>query len=123
MIRVLIVDDQALMRAGFRALLDAEEGIEVVGEAADGRQGLELARRHTPDVALIDVQMPVMTGIEATREIADDPRLADVHVVILTNYGLDEVRLRRPARRGRRIPPEGHRTGRAAPGHRGRRPR
>lgn len=90
MIRVVIVDDQALMRAGFRALLDAEEGIEVTGEAADGRAGLELVRRHRPDVALIDVQMPVMTGIEATREIADDPALAGVHVVILTNYGLDE---------------------------------
>ncbi|EFH30739.1 predicted protein [Streptomyces pristinaespiralis ATCC 25486] len=58
MIRVLIVDDQALMRAGFRALLDAEDGIEVVAEAADGRQGLEQARRHVPDVALVDVQMP-----------------------------------------------------------------
>jgi DNA-binding NarL/FixJ family response regulator len=89
-IRVLIVDDQALMRAGFRALLDAEDGIEVVAEAADGRQGLEQARRHVPDVALVDVQMPVMTGIEATRHIAADPLLADVHVVILTNYGLDE---------------------------------
>lgn len=89
-VRVLIVDDQALMRAGFRALLDAEDDLEVVGEAADGRAGVELARRHTPDVALIDVQMPVMTGIEATREIAADPRLAGVHVVILTNYGLDE---------------------------------
>jgi DNA-binding NarL/FixJ family response regulator len=89
-IRVLIVDDQALMRAGFRALLDAEDGIEVVAEAADGRQGLEQARRHVPDVALVDVQMPVMTGIEATRHIASDPLLADVHVVILTNYGLDE---------------------------------
>ncbi|WP_327371103.1 response regulator transcription factor [Streptomyces sp. NBC_01217] len=89
-IRVLIVDDQALMRAGFRALLDSEDGIEVIGEAADGRQGLELARLHTPDVVLVDVQMPVMGGIEATREIAADPRLADVHVVILTNYGLDE---------------------------------
>ncbi|MCX5415093.1 response regulator transcription factor [Streptomyces sp. NBC_00059] len=90
MIRVVIVDDQALMRAGFRALLDAEEGIEVTGEAADGRAGVELVRRHRPDVALIDVQMPVMTGIEATREIAADPALAGVHVVILTNYGLDE---------------------------------
>ncbi|WP_328906731.1 response regulator transcription factor [Streptomyces sp. NBC_00234] len=89
-VRVVVVDDQALMRAGFRALLDAEEDIEVVGEAADGREGVELARRTTPDVALIDVQMPVMTGIEATREIAADPRLAGVHVVILTNYGLDE---------------------------------
>ncbi|MFE7356655.1 response regulator [Streptomyces sp. NPDC057543] len=89
-IRVLIVDDQALMRAGFRALLDAEDGIEVIGEAADGHHGLELARLHTPDVALVDVQMPVMGGIETTREIAADPRLAAVHVVILTNYGLDE---------------------------------
>jgi DNA-binding NarL/FixJ family response regulator len=89
-IRVLIVDDQALMRAGFRALLDAEDGIEVVAEAADGREGLEQARRHVPDVALVDVQMPVMTGIETTRHIAADPLLADVHVVILTNYGLDE---------------------------------
>ncbi|MEV0091121.1 response regulator transcription factor [Streptomyces sp. NPDC050738] len=90
MIRVALVDDQALMRAGFRALLDAEDGIEVVGEAPDGRQGVELVRTTMPDVALIDVQMPVMTGIEATREIAADPALAAVHVVILTNYGLDE---------------------------------
>lgn len=90
LIRVALVDDQALMRAGFRALLDAEEGIEVVGEAADGAQGLALVRAELPDVALVDVQMPVMTGIEATRRIAADPELADVRVVILTNYGLDE---------------------------------
>ncbi|MFJ6833526.1 response regulator [Streptomyces sp. NPDC091209] len=89
-IRVALVDDQALMRAGFRALLDAEEGIEVVGEAADGAQGLALVRTELPDVALVDVQMPVMTGIEATRRIAADPQLAGVRVVILTNYGLDE---------------------------------
>ncbi|MFF9622740.1 response regulator [Streptomyces griseosporeus] len=89
-IRVALVDDQALMRAGFRALLDAEDGIEVVGEAADGEQGLALIRAETPDIALIDVQMPVMTGIEATRRIAADPALAAVRVVILTNYGLEE---------------------------------
>ncbi|MET8635806.1 response regulator [Streptomyces sp. NPDC004096] len=90
MITVALVDDQALMRAGFRALLDAEEGIEVVGEAADGEQGLALVRAEVPDIALIDVQMPVMTGIEATRRIAADPVLASVRVVMLTNYGLDE---------------------------------
>ncbi|MEU3246469.1 MULTISPECIES: response regulator [unclassified Streptomyces] len=90
MIRVALVDDQALMRAGFRALLDAEDGIEVVGEAADGEQGLALVRARRPDVALVDVQMPVMSGIEATRRIAADPGLSAVHVLILTNHGLDE---------------------------------
>ncbi|MFE5598145.1 response regulator [Streptomyces coelicoflavus] len=89
-LRVALVDDQALMRAGFRALLDAEDGIEVVGEAADGEQGVALVRAQVPDVALVDVQMPVMSGIEATRRIAADPGLAAVRVVILTNYGLDE---------------------------------
>jgi len=89
-IRVLLVDDQPLLRSGFRALLDAEDDIEVVGEAADGRQGVALARQHLPDIALVDIQMPVMDGIEATRLIAADPALAGVHVVILTNYGLDE---------------------------------
>ncbi|XKK64369.1 response regulator transcription factor [Streptomyces sp. ARC32] len=78
------------MRAGFRALLDAEDGIEVVGEAADGEQGVALVRAQVPDVVLVDVQMPVMSGIEATRRIAADPGLAAVRVVILTNYGLDE---------------------------------
>jgi DNA-binding NarL/FixJ family response regulator len=87
---VLVVDDQVLIRAGFRALLDAEDDIEVVAEAANGQEGVALAVRHVPDVALIDVQMPVLDGIEATRLIAADERLAGVHVVILTNYGFDE---------------------------------
>jgi DNA-binding NarL/FixJ family response regulator len=89
-IRVLLVDDQALIRAGFRALLEAEDDIEVVAEAADGREAVTLAAVHLPDVALVDIQMPVMDGIEATRRIAADARLAGVHVVILTNFGLDE---------------------------------
>jgi DNA-binding NarL/FixJ family response regulator len=90
MIRVLLVDDQPLIRAGFRALLEAEDDIEVVAEAADGQQGAALAAEHIPDVALVDIQMPGLDGIEATRQIVANPRLDGVHVVILTNYGLDE---------------------------------
>lgn len=90
MIRVLLADDQALIRAGFRALLEAEESIEVVGEVSDGRQAVALAAEHVPDVLLLDIQMPIMDGIEATKRIAADPRLSAVHVVILTNFGLDE---------------------------------
>ncbi|MGV9325978.1 response regulator [Streptosporangium sandarakinum] len=90
MIRVLLADDQPLLRSGFRALLDLEDDIEVVAEAGDGGEALALAREHLPDIALVDVRMPVMDGIEATRRIAADPALARVHVVILTNYGLDE---------------------------------
>ena len=90
MIRVLLVDDQPLIRSGFRALLDVEDDIEVVAEAANGADGVALARQHLPDIALVDIQMPVVDGIEATRRIAADPELAGVHVVILTNYGLDE---------------------------------
>ncbi|MEU1677780.1 response regulator transcription factor [Micromonospora zamorensis] len=89
MIRVLLVDDQALMRAGFRALLDAEDDLEVVGEATDGTSAVQLSRRLRPDVVLMDVQMPGLDGIEATRRIAADPDLAAVRVLILTNYGLD----------------------------------
>jgi DNA-binding NarL/FixJ family response regulator len=89
-IRVLLVDDQPLLRSGFRALLDIEADIEVVAEAADGKEGLALIRGHLPDIALIDIQMPLMDGIEVTRRIAADPALARVHVVILTNYGFDE---------------------------------
>jgi DNA-binding NarL/FixJ family response regulator len=88
-IRVLLVDDQALMRAGFRALLDAEDDLEVVGEAADGAAAVRLSRSLRPDVVLMDVQMPGLDGIEATRRIAAEPALDGVRVLILTNYGLD----------------------------------
>ncbi|GAA3749961.1 response regulator transcription factor [Plantactinospora mayteni] len=90
MIRVLLADDQALIRAGFRALLTAEDDIEVVAEAANGEQAVSLAVRHLPDVALVDIQMPVLDGIQATRQIVADPRLTGTRVVMLTNYGLDE---------------------------------
>jgi DNA-binding NarL/FixJ family response regulator len=90
MIRVLIADDQELVRAGFRALLNAEEDIEVVGEAADGAAAVRLATQLMPDVVLMDVRMPELDGIEATRRIGADPRLRDVRIVILTTYETDE---------------------------------
>ena len=90
MIRVLLADDQALVRAGFRALLDAQEGIEVVGEAADGRDAVDMAAKLAPDVVLMDIRMPTLDGISATREIANDPALAGVRIVILTTFELDE---------------------------------
>ncbi len=90
MIRVLLADDQALLRAGFRALLDAQDGIEVAGEAADGREAVDLARALTPDVVLMDIRMPTLDGIAATRAIAADATLAGVRIVILTTFELDE---------------------------------
>jgi DNA-binding NarL/FixJ family response regulator len=90
MIRVALVDDQALVRAGFRALLDAEADIEIVGEAADGADAVRLVKAERPDVVLMDVRMPGTDGLAATRLIAEDPDLAEVHVVILTTFELDD---------------------------------
>jgi DNA-binding NarL/FixJ family response regulator len=89
-IRVLLADDQALVRAGFRALLDAQDDIEVVGEAGDGAAAVELALASRPDVVLMDVRMPGTDGLEATRRIIADPSLAATRVVILTTFDLDD---------------------------------
>ncbi|MEU7257035.1 response regulator transcription factor [Streptomyces rimosus] len=90
MIRVLLADDQLLVRAGFRALLDAQPGIEVVGEAADGEEALIALREQRPDVVLMDIRMPVLDGLAATRQITEDPRLSAVKVVMLTTFEMDE---------------------------------
>lgn len=90
MIRVLLADDQALVRGGFRALLDAQDDIEVAGEAADGAEAVEQAAALRPDVVLMDIRMPGTDGLEATRRIGADTTLADVKVVILTTFDLDE---------------------------------
>ena len=90
MIRVLLADDQALVRAGFRVLIDSEDGFEVVGEASDGAEAVELVVARRPDVVLMDIRMPNVDGIEATRRIAADPRAADTRVLVLTTFDLDE---------------------------------
>jgi DNA-binding NarL/FixJ family response regulator len=90
MITVALVDDQALLRAGFRALIEAEADLEVVAEASDGREALDVISLHRPDVVLMDIRMPGVDGLEATRQITSDPALEGVHVVILTTFDLDE---------------------------------
>ncbi len=90
LVRVALADDQALVRAGFRALLTHSPGIDLVGEAATGRAAVELARSTRPDVLLMDIRMPDLDGIDATRMICADPTLRQVKVVVLTTYALDE---------------------------------
>ena len=90
MIRVLLADDQALIRAGFRLLLSTADDIEVVGEASNGAEAVESARRERADVVLMDIRMPGVDGLEATRRIAADEALAGVKVIILTTFESDE---------------------------------
>lgn len=90
MIRVLIADDQALVRGGFRLIIDAQPDMTVVGEAGDGTEAVALARQHHPDVVLMDVRMPEVDGLEATRAITDDPGLRSVRVLVLTTFDLDQ---------------------------------
>jgi DNA-binding NarL/FixJ family response regulator len=90
MTRIVLVDDQALVRGGLRALIDAEPDLQVVGEAADGAAAVELVARARPDVVLMDIRMPGVDGLEATRRIAADSALADVRVLMLTTFEIDE---------------------------------
>jgi DNA-binding NarL/FixJ family response regulator len=90
MIRVVVADDQALVRSGFTMLLSGESDLEVVGEAANGAEAVALVASERPDVVLMDVRMPVMDGLEATRRISSDPSLSETKVVVLTTFDLDE---------------------------------
>ena len=90
MIRMVLADDQALVRAGLRALVEAEDDIEVVGEAAHGQEAVSVVRSTRPDVVLMDIRMPGMDGLDATRAITADPALAGTRVIVLTTFDLDE---------------------------------
>ena len=89
-IRVLLVDDQPLLRTGFRMILEAEQDLAVVGEAGDGLQAIDQVRALQPDVVLMDIRMPALDGLEATRLIVSDPELDGVRVIMLTTFDLDE---------------------------------
>jgi DNA-binding NarL/FixJ family response regulator len=89
-VRVVVADDQPVVRAGFRALLDLADDVEVVGEAADGAEAVAVARSTRPDVVLMDIRMPVVDGLEATRRIVADPHLEGVRVLVLTTFEIDE---------------------------------
>ena len=121
-VRVVVVDDQELMRTGFRMILDAESDIEVVGEAADGREAIDVVARLRPDVVLMDVRMPNLDGIEATRRIVTQGD--ELKVLILTTFDLDEYVFAAVRAGCKRVPAQGHARRRARQGGagRGRRP-
>jgi DNA-binding NarL/FixJ family response regulator len=89
--RVIVADDEPLVRQGMRLVLELEPGLEILGEAADGREAVDLVRRHRPDLALLDVRMPGMDGIEAARVICAEPDLRETRVVVLTTFADDEL--------------------------------
>jgi DNA-binding NarL/FixJ family response regulator len=90
MIRVLVADDQAAVRGGFAALIDAQDDMQVVGEAANGREAVDLTRRVFPHIVLMDIRMPLLDGLQATRIICSDPHLEATRVLALTTFDLDE---------------------------------
>jgi CheY-like chemotaxis protein len=115
MIRVVLADDQPLVRAGFRLILDAEDGISVVGEADDGAAAIALAESERPDLVLMDVRMPRVDGLEATRRIAADDNLASVKILILTTFELDEYVFEALRGRRERLPGQTHPARRTYP--------
>jgi CheY-like chemotaxis protein len=113
--RVLLVDDQPMPRLGFRMVLETQPDLEVVGEAGDGVQAVSMTRALLPDVVLMDARMPVMDGIEATRQIVESGSAA--RILVLTTFKPGRVRVRRAARRSERVPAQGRATGRPAHRH------
>lgn len=105
-IRVLVVDDQDLVRGGFKAILGTYEDIEIVGEARNGADAVQEAQRLRPDVVLMDIRMPEMNGIEATRAITSNPLLAKTRVLVLTTFDVDEYVYDGSGRRGERLSSE-----------------
>jgi chemotaxis response regulator CheB len=108
---VVVVDDQALVRMGLRTLLESEADIELVGEAVDGRSGVDAVRAARPHVVLMDIRMPALDGLAALRVITSDPALSGVRVIMLTTFELDEYVFEALRGGGQRLRPQGRRSG------------